>query len=192
MRTFTVLFATAIVLLTMGCEGDVGPAGPPGADGNANVVTGTISPTNADWLWNSTFWFGTATGTATGYFTRYVDIPVDAITADVIANGLTMVSFQAHPGSSPWTALPIYFVASNQTYTHVIEYEVREGLIRLHFFFMPNQSGATLPDLSSWNIPTYTFKYSVIAGTAVDSLQAAGIDVSDRGQVLDYLDAAGR
>ena len=187
MRALSVLLLTAAVLLSAGCEGEQGPVGPSGADGNANVVTRTISPTNEEWLWNSTFWFRTAPGAGTGYFTRYVDIPVAEITPEIISTGVVLVSFGAMPASGMWTPLPFQFVAGGYQYIYNIVYEVMEGAIRLHFFNMPNSAGVTVPDLQSYTIATYTFKYTVIEGNVLEGMTARGVDISDHDQVMDYL-----
>ena len=62
-----------------------------------------------------------------------------------------------------------------------------EGAILLHFFNTPNSEGATVPDLSTYTIPTYTFKYTVIEGNALEVMTARGVDISDHDQVIDYL-----
>jgi len=187
-RALSVLLLTAAVLLSAGCEGEQGPVGPSGADGNANVVTGTISPTSEEWLWNAYYWFSTAPGGRSGYFTRYVDIPVAGITPEIISNGAVLVSFEADPGFGGMTPLPFQFVALNSQYIFSIVNEVTEGMIRLHFFFMLNSEGATVPDLSTYTIPTYTFKYTVIEGNALEVMTARGVDISDHDQVIDYLE----
>jgi len=187
MRALPVILLTMMIVLAIGCEGDQGPAGPSGDDGNANVVTGTISPTSAEWLWNSVYWFGTAPGTATGYFTRYVDIPVAEITPDIISAGAVLVFFEAYPSSGAWTPLPLQFVNGGQSFIYNIVYEVAEGNIRLHYFYMANDVGATLPNLQAASIPTYTFKYVVIEGNALDAMTALEVDFSDHDQVMENL-----
>jgi hypothetical protein len=47
--------------------------------------------------------------------------------------------------------------------------------------------GATLPSLQTAEIPTYTFKYILIEGTALETLLARDIDVSDHNAVMEYL-----
>jgi hypothetical protein len=179
--------------MVVGCEGEQGLTGPSGADGtdgtdgNANVKTGTISPTNEEWLWSSFYWFQTAPGETIGYMTRYVDIPVAEITPDIISAGVVLVFFEAYPGTGNWTPLPFQFVALNREYIYNIVYEVMEGMVRLHYFNMPNIAGELLPDLSTVVIPTYTFKYTVIEGTALQAMQAREVDVSDHDQVMEYL-----
>ena len=184
MRALSVLLLTAAVLLSAGCEGEQGPVGP---SGNANVVTGTISPTNEEWLWSSFFWLQTTPTTATAYFTRYVDIPVAEITPEMLSTGVVLVSFEANPASGIWTPLPFQFVDGSYQYIFNIVYEVMEGAIRLHFFNMPNSLGATVPDLQSYTIATYTFKYTVIEGNVLETMTARGVDISDHDQVMDYL-----
>ena len=184
MRALYVLLLAAAVLLAAGCEGDQGPVGP---SGNANVVTGTISPTNEDWLWRSTYWFQTTPIEATGYFTRYVDIPVEGITPDIISAGAVLVFFEARPGSGNWTPLPFQFVDGGGQYIYNIVYEVMEGMVRLHFFNMLNSTGATTPDLQTYQIPTYTFKYTVIEGNALEAMAAREVDLADHDRVMEYL-----
>ena len=186
MRALIVVLMTAAVLLAAGCEGEQGPTGP---GGNANVVTGTISPTNEEWLWQGLYGFQITPGSWMGYFTRYVDIPVAEITPDIIANGAVLVFFEAHPGSGNWTPLPFQFVAPGREYIINIVYEVMEGMVRLHYFNMANSPGVTLPNLETALIPTYTFKYTVIEGTALQAMQAHEVDVSDHDQVMEYLTA---
>ena len=79
------------------------------------------------------------------------------ITADIISTGAVFVSFEAFPASGNWTPLPFYFPSMDYTVLITIVYEVSDGLIRLHYFNMPNQSVANFPDLQSVVIPTYTF-----------------------------------
>ena len=184
MRLFSVLLVTAVILSVVGCEGEEGPTGPAG---NANVVTGTISPTNEEWLWNSIYWFGIAEGMGMGYFTRYVDIPVDEITPEIISTGVVLVFFEAYPGSGSWTPLPMQFVEGGGSYIINIVYEVMEGMIRLHFFFMPNTSGAAMPNLETYSIPTYIFNYTVIEGKAMQAMRAGGVDLTDHDRVMEFL-----
>lgn len=184
MRTLSVLLLTAAVLFSAGCEGEQGPVGP---SGNANVVTGTISPTNEEWLWSAYYTFRVSSGVTVSYFTRYVDIPVAEITPEIISAGAVLVTFEADPGSGKWTPLPFQFTGMSHDYMHNIVYEVMEGSIRLHFFSNPTSSGATPPNLETYILPTYTFKYTVIEGNVLETMTARGVDVSDHGQVMDYL-----
>lgn len=98
-----------------------------------------------------------------------------------------LVFFESHPGSGNWTLLPFQFVASGYEYIYNIVYEVMEGMVRLHYFNMPNSSGVTLPDLETFEITTYTFKYTVIEGTTLEEMTTHEIDVTDHDQVMEFL-----
>lgn len=184
MRALIVFLLVGALMLSAGCEGEQGPVGP---SGNANVVTGTITPVNEDWLWSAYYWFSTTANSSTGYFTRYVDIPVAEIDSDIIASGVVLVSFQARENTDPWTPLPMQFDNGTGNYLYNVVYEYWEGMIRLHFFIMPNTPGVTWPDMENWNIATYTFKYTVIEGNLLESMEAGGVDVTDHGRVTEYL-----
>lgn len=180
------LLLAVVVLAVAGCEGDQGPVGP---SGNANVVTGTITPTNAEWAWMAHYSLEISAGLRMSYFTRYVDIPVAEITSEVLATGAILVSFEADPGSGSWVPLPFQYSGTSYDYLVNIVHEVSEGTIRLHYFNMPTSSDATLPDLETLSIPTYTFKYTVIEGTDLQAMTEDGIDISDYGRVVEYLAA---
>jgi hypothetical protein len=182
MYKLLVLFAAALII--SGCEGDVGPAGPAG---NANVMTGTISPTNSDWIYSSDWTMTTNVGTVTAVTTRYVDIPVPEITADIIAKGAVLVFFEPETGTDQWTSLPIEFMHYSRVYFINIVYEAQEGMIRLHYFLAPVTLGATLPDLASMVIPTYEFKYVVIEGTSLLTSRASGIDLLEAGRNIGHV-----
>jgi hypothetical protein len=181
MRKLLILLVVALFLA--GCEGDMGPAGPAG---NANVMAGTISLTNAEWLAYSQWRMTTDVGTITVKSTRYVEIPVAEITADIIANGAVLMYIEAETGSDRWTTLPFEFLHYTREYFINIVYEVQEGMIRLHYFLMRAREGATLPDLAAHVIPAYEFKYVVIEGTALKTLQAGGVDLSHPDRIIEY------
>ena len=175
------------LLLVSGCEGEQGPVGPSGADGNANVRTGTISPTNAEWLWRGSYAFQTTPNSWTSYHTRYVEIPVTELTPEFISTGHVLVFFEATPGSGEWTPLPFQFLDSSRTFNYNIVYEVTAGIIRLHFFHTINDAGGSFPELENKLIPTYTFKYMVIEGSVFEAMAAREVDVSDLDEVTEYL-----
>ena len=181
------ILLTVAALMVAGCEGEQGPIGPAGADGNANVKTGTISPTNAEWLWHNYYTLQTSPGSETRYYTRYVDIPVAEITPDIISTGLVLVFFEADPGSGNWTPLPFQYVAFGSAYAYNIVYDVMEGMIRLHYFYTRNDLSGTIPNLQNAVIPTYTFKYMVIEGTVLQAILASEVDVSDHDRITEYL-----
>ena len=62
-----------------------------------------------------------------------------------------------------------------------------ESRIRLHYFNMANVAGATFPDLQNFTIATYTFKYTLIEGSALEGMTSRGIVLSDYDEVMGYL-----
>jgi hypothetical protein len=178
------LLVLVAALMLAGCEGEEGPAGPAG---NANVKTGTISPTNEEWICCSVYWLKTDPNTSKGYSTRSVDITVAEITPELISTGLVLVFFEANPGSANWSPLPIRFTNFDAVYAYNITYEVSEGRIRLHYFYTPEGASGTLPGLNEAEIPTYTFKYIVIEGTALQAVLASGVDVSNHDRITEFL-----
>ncbi len=121
------------------------------------------------------------------YYTRYVDIPGDELSPDIISTGLVLVFFEADPGSGTWTPLPFQYVTFGSEYAYNIVYDVMDGMIRLHYFYTRNDLSGTIPDLEMAVIPTYTFKYMVIEGTALAAILAREVDVSDHDRITEYL-----
>jgi hypothetical protein len=181
MRNLLVLLTVALFI--SGCEGDTGPIGPAG---NANVMAGTISPTSAEWICCSMWGMNTEVGTVTVFTSRYVEIPISAITPDIIAKGAVLVFFEPETGSEQWTTLPFELLHYTQAYYIDLAYEVEEGMIRLHYFIRQAYIGATLPALPSLVIPTYKFKYIVIEGMAFSTLQADGVNLSGTDHIIEY------
>jgi hypothetical protein len=187
------MFILSLVLVLgslVACTGDTGPAGPKGDKGNANVLSGSLAPADTEWLWNSVYTLRTADNTTTSWFTRYVDVALTQINADIIANGAVLVYMEPLPASGTWVPLNYSYTSFGGTYMFNFAYEASDGLLRLHFFMTPN-TGAN-PSSQTWVLPTYNFRYVIIAGTALQSMQAAGVDVGDYEQVRSYTAADGR
>lgn len=147
--------------LFLSCKKE-GPMGPPGADGNANVRSGTVTLTNADWKWNSFWEFTTSTGSSTIYSTRYAEINTELVTKEIADKGSVQVFFI--PSIEGWVPLPYTFLNASLNYYFNFMYEYIPGKIRLHYFWTSNIAGAGVPSgLSTYVIPNYTFKYVVIA-----------------------------
>ena len=134
--------------------------GPPGADGNANVHSGTATPANTDWKWSAFWTLTTSTGTTLSYNTRYVDINTDLITQDIVDKGSVQVFFK--PNNDSWVPLPYVIPGFNQNFNFVFEY--KKGLLRLHYFWSAVPGGGSVPSgLGTFVLPNYTFKYVITA-----------------------------
>lgn len=139
-----------------------GPAGPAGADGNANVRSGTVSLTNANWKWNSFWALTTSTGSSTIYSTRYADINTELLTQEIADKGSVQVFFK--PSNDGWVSLPFTFLDVTRNYYFNFMYEYKPGKISLHYFWTSNIAGAGVPTgLNTYALPDYTFKYVITA-----------------------------
>lgn len=192
-----VLWIFGIVLLTIGifsCKGPEGPAGPMGVqgvqgiqgpEGNANVFADTLTLISSDWLWAATYWFQYNDCCATGTASRYYDIEIPAITEDILFEGEVRI-FMEHLNSfedSTWSSLPITFI---NNYFTIYTYQVSEEQIRLYFFHSKNDPSATLPDLSTFEIPTRLFKWVVIEGNLVSQMNNSNVDLNNYNQIEAY------
>lgn len=131
------------------------------------VASYTASPTNAQWLWNDLYPFNTSTNSYTQYFTRYYDFAVPALTQDILDNGTVQVFFTPFLyDMNQWTPLPYRFLAIGSAFNYVFAFTTSPGRVRLHYFFEPIQTGATLPTLSTYSLPTYKFKVVLTSGKA--------------------------
>jgi hypothetical protein len=171
-----------------GSTGAAGPTGPQGPEGNANVLVDVFSLVNSDWIYNSQYSFETSNGSYTEYFTRYHDVTDSAVTQNILNAGEVMVFFVPNPitDTNQWAPLPYQFVDGSNIFTYNIAFETMPYTVRLHYFFTQLQSG-TIPNLATFNIPTYKFKIIVTSGTISTAMQKAGIDKSDYAAVSAYL-----
>ncbi|MGK7391098.1 MAG: collagen-like triple helix repeat-containing protein [Candidatus Cyclobacteriaceae bacterium M2_1C_046] len=168
-----------------GTQGLQGELGPQGEEGNANVVADTLTLTNDDWIWNSTFYLQTTNSGANGYFTRYVDLNIPAITEDILYSGQINIYMENAPTfSSSWVSLPLEFTLT--TYSIIYQFEIFEGLIRFHYFHVRNDPDATPPSTVDAVIPTRLYKWVVIEGNFAAKMEAAGIDMSNYDEVIEY------
>lgn len=150
----------------MGPQGIAGQDGADGQDGNANVQTGTVDLVNEDWLWQGSYTFNhQAGGFSSSWFTRYADLDIPEIDADIDQNGVVLVYFKASLNGG-WQPLPFLFTSfGNGYFTHIV-YETSVENIRLHYFWTENK-GATPGGLATYEIADHSFKYVIIEGTAV-------------------------
>lgn len=174
-------FLLLMMPVAAGCSGDDGPAGPAG---NANVMSGSVTPTNAEWLWPGGYTQYWGSGSWTSYFTRYYDIALTELSADLIDNGAVLVYMEPVPDSGRWVPLDHDFVSFDAAYTMRYVYEASEGLIRLQYFMTPNQGA--VPSAQTYVLADLAFRYVLIAGKALQTMQAGGVDVGNYEQVVSW------
>jgi len=146
--------------------------GAPGPEGNANINSYQVSPTNSDWIYDSAWSFETAPQSYTQYFTRYYVITDANITQDILDHGFVDVYINPGPDLDPnqWVPLPYRFLDDSGGFYYFFGYEADVGQIILQYFFEQIAANATLPVLSSYDIPTYAFK--VVYGTGTSTAPA--------------------
>ncbi len=136
---YPLFFAALLMLASCTKEGPVGPQGAAGAPGNANVKSSTATISN--WLsLNNEY---------------YADIPVPAITQDIVNKGAVLVYRLNAPGS--YSQLPITTFPGS-TYNRTTEAVHSVGSVRIVVY----DSDGTLPGAQG----TQSFKIVVIAPSA--------------------------
>jgi hypothetical protein len=171
-----------------GPQGPQGATGPQGPQGNANVFTDTFTLRNRDWLMSSDYWYTANTSISVGAVTRYHDQAFSKVTTDVLATGAILVFFASSVVDSfQWTPLPFQFPGYNINYYYNYAFETMPGKVRLHYFYTTNTVGFTLPDLKADSIAPHKFKIVAISGTVSTSMNHAGVNALDYGQVANYL-----
>ncbi|MBK7099243.1 MAG: hypothetical protein IPH58_14000 [Sphingobacteriales bacterium] len=164
----------------VGPQGPQGPQGVTGATGTANVLSKTITLSNADWGNNvRDIIFKNSLSSWIYHTARFVDITEPAITQSVIDNGLVLVYFTpdlAFP--NVYSNLPFSILDYTQRafYYHVEFITPEPGKIRLLYYFSPNNVGDAVPEVAAYTIPTYKFKYVIIPGTAISSSAGRNLD----------------
>jgi len=148
---------------------------------NTAVNTNVFTISNTQWLWNSQYVFQTSPSSYTEYFTRYCDTAVASITQNVLDDGMVMVYFTPNTSNNTnqWAPLPYEFTDGSGNFNYEIAYETNVGTIRFHYFFVQLVATATIPVLSTYDIPTYKFKVISVTGTLLGAIRKNHINLSD-------------
>lgn len=171
MRTATFVFLVVAGLTA--CEGDAGPAGPPGNDGIANVSSGTFSIAPTAYT-NGSWHFPVAGGTQANP-AKVATVAIPAITSEILASGAVLVYLRTP--STPtgpldhWTLLPFHQGGFGGGYLVSIKAAVRPGEIRIGYVH-ESTGPAAPPDVYSASLPTYEFRWVVIEGMTANALGA--------------------
>lgn len=97
MKKLTVICMTLFAMIfAVSCRGPMGPEGPAGHDGNANVCSSTVTVRSNDWYWNETSW--------------RVDIKYEAINANITDYGAVLVYME---DNNTWRQIPLTFYYSH-------------------------------------------------------------------------------
>jgi hypothetical protein len=151
-KTITSLVLLVTMTIFSSCKKE-GPAGPAGEDGNANVVSSTI--TSSSWAYTAPSWA--------------ISFTYPAITQDIINSGAVLVYIKV---GNNYSQLPLTFYQS-ASYSSTIEVSTFVGGLSLFW---------TDSDLTQPNNPgSQTFKVVVIAASGL--IQNPNVDYSNYEEV---------
>lgn len=186
-----------LLMLVIACEGPAGPQGPQGPEGpqgpmgNANVQSDSTTLSDSDWE-TGRIYFQTSPNSSISRAALVATLDVPAITEEIKSSGMVKVYFKTIDGfgADPtiWTALPYSIMAFGGDYTYNITYTYDTGTITLYYYYEPNSSDATTPNLADATLPDYKFKWVVASADAAASMASAGINVEDHDAVAQFLD----
>jgi len=151
-KLFSLMFLVAGMLVLNGCQKE-GPAGEDGRDGNANVVSTTV--TSSAWIYSDPSWT--------------LNIPYAAVTQDIINTGAVLVYAKVE---TSFNQLPLTFYQT-PTYSTSVEVSSYAGGVNLIW---------TDSDLIQPNTPNLeTFKIVVISSAGI--AQNPNVDLSNYEEV---------
>ena len=172
-----------------GAQGATGAAGPVGPKGNANVMVDTFTLKSSQWVYNSQYSLETSPGSYTEYFTRYYTATFPAVTQGVLDSGMVLAYFVPNPlvSTVAWIPLPYQFLDGSENFFYDVVFQPAVGKVELDYFFQQINSTATIPTLSTYNIPNYTFKLVVITGSLAVQMRQQQVDVGNYSSVQHFL-----
>ena len=135
------------------------------------VLVDTITVPSANWIWNSQYSLQTSPGSYTEYFTRYVDVPISQLTQSFLSGaGTVQVYFTPNTLANPnmWLPTPYYFLDGSYDFNYVVAFQTYPGIVELDYFFQQVIPNSTIPTLSNYTIPVYTFKIVLTQGTMIN------------------------
>jgi hypothetical protein len=170
-----------------GATGATGAAGPTGPQGNANVMVDTFTLVSSQWLWNDNYILFTGGGSYTEWFTRYYKATFSAVTQGVLDSGMVMVYMTPDlQNKNQWSPVP-YTFDTGEGYAYEFVYVTSPGTIELEFYFSDESTTTTLPTLSTFALPSYSFKLVAVTGSIATSMEKSKIDHSNYAQVANFL-----
>lgn len=192
------LFVTALFLACegpqgpegpVGPEGPQGPEGPEGPPGNANVFSDSVTVTDGDWEEGQIF-FQPSPNSSLSRPALIDTLEVSELTEEINDRGNVQVYLR--PGGfgsdKRWKSLPYEILAFGNDFYYNFDYAYRTGQIILYYYYSPNGSNASTPDLSNATLPDYTYKYVLTAPQATQSVGDAGIDWQNHDELMTFLE----
>lgn len=177
-----------------GPQGPQGPQGDPGADGIIQIISKTITLTNADYA-NGTYGVMTTTGNLqmNSILAKVATIDDPAITQDVMDNGMVLVYMRVPVNSqfnqSMWTGLPFHYQGLEgavTVYHRNYNFGYYLNKLSIAYYFSRNYEG-NIPVVYNVTVPTQTYRYLIISGQIAGRLASARIDLSNIDAVEAFL-----
>ena len=171
MKKLGIVFMTLLAMaFTVSCtkQGPQGPQGPAGQDGNANVVSSTVTIHDYDWQWNRMFTDGD--NNERGQY--YVTIDYPAINNNVFNYGAVLVYMSVQ---GTWSQVPLtyyYYVTDDG---QVLFYEASIEVATL------SDGGVRLfwTESDYWNVCPDTHDFKVVAIEASVYSNRSDVDYSN-------------
>lgn len=188
LRALTVVLFVAIGAVMSGCGTAVGPAGPAGEDGNANVVAGVVDLTNDDWG-DGYYVYRASRNTIAQVPARTVQLDVPQITQEIYDLGMVHVymqvpvAFEFDDPPVAWAPLPYQFQTITNNYYANTAFTFEVGKLTLYYFHTPS-CDCVYPFPNTVTLPDRPFKYVIASAQAIDSLANEGVDASDHAAIL--------
>lgn len=169
MKKLSIICMTILAVFAMAsCRGPQGPQGPAGHDGNANVVSSTLTIHDYDWEWVRFFTDGD--NNERGQHMVTIDYP--SITNNVFNYGAVLVYMDVE---GTWSQVPLTYYYYEDNGEEVSFYEasieaatLSDGALRLFW---------TESDM--WNVRPGTHKFKVVAIEASTYSSRSDVDYSD-------------
>lgn len=175
----------------VGPEGPEGPQGPQGPPGNANVMSDTLTVTDADWE-EGRIYFNTSPTSSQSRVALLDTLDVPELTEDIFQAGDVQV-YLKKPSSTfgdpvKWTPLPHEVLSFDAEFYYNFNYTYETGQIVLQYYYTVTGPNASAPSLSDATLPDYKFKYVLTAPSATNSLEDAGISWKDHDAAMNFLE----
>lgn len=210
--TLVLIFSLSVFFQSCSKEGPVGPEGPagvagpqgtPGAQGatgtqgatgakgdqgNANVISNTVTLTNANYQ-NNYWTITTGSSSSLGVGAKYASVSVTAITTAIFNTGTVLVYLKVPNGLTSdltaWSLLPFSLKSFDGSYFISLKCNYEIGKLNIYYLYEQTNSAATIPYIFSAIVPDYTFKYIVIAGITGRYMKPP-VDYNDYSAVCKY------
>ncbi|MEO5564708.1 MAG: hypothetical protein ABIR18_14780 [Chitinophagaceae bacterium] len=164
--------------------------GDPGAPGNTVNVADSFQLVSTDYVGG--YWANaTGGGGALGITARVATRDVPKITEKIFATGTVLVYMKV-PNSlsatvSQWTLLPFTIGSFSTGYLTEVKYTFETGKLRIYYYFeRTDAAGAAPPNILSFTIPTYSFRYVIIPSTEGFRSSEPPVDYNDYEAVVKY------